>query len=412
MSELINNRAHRIEALKHIILDLHRGAAPHEVKARLKALVRETDAIEIAAMEQSLIAEGMPVEEIRAMCNLHAEMFEEVMAEPALPEIPPGHPVDTFRRENAAIGRAVAMMRAAMTEVRAGAEGDVLTEAVGRWRQAANDLADVEKHYARKENLLFSKLERYGITGPSKVMWAKDDDIRALVKLLDRRLAEPELTPERLKEIADTAGDPAAAEIDGMIFKEENILLPMALETLTEEDWGAVWQDSPDYGWCLVEPRPGYEPPQPIGPPPVAEVAQDRALRFPTGNLTLEQLEGMFRALPVDLTFIDADDRVRYFSEGERIFTRSKAILGRKVQNCHPPKSVHMVEQIVSDFRAGRQDKAEFWIELHGKFIHIRYFAVRGAGGEYLGTLEVTQDLAPLRALSGERRLLEYTPAS
>ncbi|MCL4190146.1 MAG: DUF438 domain-containing protein [Thermoguttaceae bacterium] len=412
MSELINNRAHRIEALKHIILDLHRGAAPHEVKARLKALVRETDAIEIAAMEQSLIAEGVPVEEIRAMCNLHAEVFEEVMTEPALPEIPPGHPVDTFRRENEAIGRAVAMMRAAMAEIRAGAEGEVLREAVSRWQQAANDLADAEKHYARKENLLFSKLEKYGITGPSKVMWAKDDDIRALLKLLGRRLAEPELTPERLKEIADTAGDPAAAEIDGMIFKEENILLPMALETLTEEDWGAVWQDSPDYGWCLVEPRPGYEPPQPAGPPPAAEVAQDRALRFPTGNLTLEQLEGMFRALPVDLTFIDADDRVRYFSEGERIFTRSKAILGRKVQNCHPPKSVHMVEQIVSDFRSGRQDKAEFWIELQGKFIHIRYFAVRGAAGEYLGTLEVTQDLAPLRALSGERRLLEYAPAS
>lgn len=141
-------------------------------------------------------------------------------------------------------------------------------------------------------------------------------------------------------------------------------------------------------------------------------MAQDRALRFPTGNLTLEQLEGMFRALPVDLTFIDADDRVRYFSEGERIFTRSKAILGRKLQNCHPPKSVHMVEQIVSDFRAGRQEKAEFWIELQGKFIHIRYFAVRGAAGEYLGTLEVTQDLAPLRALSGERRLLECAPAS
>jgi len=412
MSELINNRAHRIEALKHLILALHRGAAPDEVKARLKALVRETAAIEIAAMEQSLIAEGVPVEEIRAMCNLHAEVFEEVMTEPALPAIPPGHPVDTFRRENEASGRAVAMMRAAIAEIRAGAEGDVLTDAVGRWRQAANDLADVEKHYARKENLLFSKLEKYGITGPSKVMWAKDDDIRALVKLLGRRLAEPELTSERLKEIADTAGDPAAAEIDGMIFKEENILLPMAMETLTEEDWGAVWQDSPDYGWCLVEPRSGYEPPQPTGPPPEAEVAQDRALRFPTGNLTLEQLEGMFRALPVDLTFIDADDRVRYFSEGERIFTRSKAILGRKVQNCHPPKSVHMVEQIVSNFRAGRQDKAEFWIELHGKFIHIRYFAVRGAAGDYLGTLEVTQDLAPLRALRGERRLLEYAPAS
>jgi DUF438 domain-containing protein len=412
MSELINNRAHRIEALKHIIKDLHAGIAADEVKARLKSLVRETDAAEIAAMEQELIAEGMPVDEVRAMCNLHAEIFDEVMADPAPADIPPGHPVDTFRRENEAIRRAAAEMRSAMDAVRRRPSGEELDAAVSRWRQAYNDLTDIDKHYARKENLLFSKLEKYGITGPSKVMWAKDDEARALLKLVGRRLAEPDLTIDRLIEIADTAGEPAAAEVEGMIFKEEKILLPMSLETLSDEDWGAIWEDSPQIGWCLVEPREGYRPPEPASPPPAAEIRQDRSLSFNTGNLTLGQLAGVFRALPVDLTFIDAEDRVRYFSEGERIFTRSKVILGRHVQNCHPPKSVHVVDQIVSDFRSGRENKAEFWIELHGRFIHIRYFAVRGEQGEYLGTLEVTQDLTPLRGLQGERRLLDYTPAA
>jgi DUF438 domain-containing protein len=125
--------------------------------------------------------------------------------------------------------------------------------------------------------------------------------------------------------------------------------------------------------------------------------------------LSLEQIRGLFAALPLDLTFVDAEDRVRYFSEGpDRVFARSKAILGRKVQHCHPPKSVHIVEQILDDFKSGRHDVAEFWIPFQGKFVHIRYFAVRDAAGRYLGTLEVTQDLTRLRALEGERRLLQY----
>ncbi|MBD3162705.1 MAG: PAS domain-containing protein, partial [Candidatus Latescibacteria bacterium] len=140
-----------------------------------------------------------------------------------------------------------------------------------------------------------------------------------------------------------------------------------------------------------------------------AQLPEGKAVMFPTGSLTFKQLKGLLAALPVDVTFVDAEDRVRYFSEGaDRVFSRSKAILGREVQHCHPPKSVNVVEQIVTDFRSGKQDVAEFWIDLHGRFIHIRYFAVRDDGGEYLGTLEVTQDLTRLRALEGERRLLEY----
>jgi DUF438 domain-containing protein len=133
------------------------------------------------------------------------------------------------------------------------------------------------------------------------------------------------------------------------------------------------------------------------------------ALVFPTGSLNLDQLGAIFRTLPVDLTFVDADDRVRFFTEGKkRVFVRPKAIIGRKVEHCHPPASVHIVEQIVSDFRSGRQDVAEFWIEVKGQFVHIRYFAVRDEKGTYLGTLEVTQDLTKERSLEGERRLLQY----
>jgi DUF438 domain-containing protein len=143
-----------------------------------------------------------------------------------------------------------------------------------------------------------------------------------------------------------------------------------------------------------------------------AEIPVNGVISLPSGNITVEQLQGIFAALPLDLTFVDARDRVAFFTEGHsRIFARSKAIIGRKVQHCHPPQSVDTVSTILADFRSGRQNSAEFWINFKGRLIHIRYFAVRDPNGDYLGTVELTQDLTPLRQLEGERRLLEYKPA-
>ena len=277
------------------------------------------------------------------------------------------------------------------------------------WRQAYNDLMDVEKHYQRKEHLLFSCLERHGITGPSKVMWGKDDEVRALLKTLGEALAAQGASAAEWKVVIQAVADPALVAVEEMIYKEEKILLPMSQGALTEDEWGEIWQQSPEYGYCLVEPGDRYRPPVSTDPARVAAVAANESLVFPTGALTPAQLRWLFTVLPLDLTFVDADDRVRYFSEGpDRVFARSKAILGRQVQHCHPPKSVHIVEQILDDFKAGRHSVAEFWIPFQGRFVHIRYFAVRDEAGTYLGTLEVTQDLTRLRALEGEQRLLQY----
>ena len=198
------------------------------------------------------------------------------------------------------------------------------------------------------------------------------------------------------------------AAVAEMIYKEENILLPMALDTLTEDEWAEIWAASPRYGWCLVEPLEGYIPPESVIRKEM-ELPRDGVIMLPTGNVTVEQLHAVLSCLPLDLTFVDADDRVAFFTEGpDRIFARSKAIIGRKVQHCHPPRSVEIVDRILSDFRSGRQNVAEFWIDFHGKFVHIRYFAVRDKSAKYVGTVEITQDIAPLRKLEGERRLLEY----
>jgi DUF438 domain-containing protein len=348
-------------------------------------MVKETDYSEIVAMEQELIADGMPASEIACMCDLHSQVTRDVMVQFGPPPLPAGHPADTLRRENVALRDVLTALRAAL------AAGDQLAQ-----RAAYNDLTDVEKHYQRKENCFFPKLEAHGITGPSKVMWAKHDEIRGLIRDFGAALKD---------------GEKVAAAVEEMIYKEENILLPMCLDAFTEDDWAEIWHASPRYGWCLVAPREGYQPAAPVLKDALNLPATE-AVQLPTGQLSLEQLLAIFNTLPVDLTFVDADDRVAFFSEGpDRVFARSRAILGRKVQNCHPPKSVHIVDQIIADFRAARQNVAEFWIELHGKFVHIRYFAVRNERGEYLGTLEVTQEVSRIRALTGERRLLEYESA-
>jgi DUF438 domain-containing protein len=407
MSELIDNRRQRIETLKQIIKKLHHGEDPERVRQQLVDIVKTADAGEVAAMEQEIIAEGIPVEEIKSMCDLHAHVVQDVLQE-QLAEVPPGHPADTLRRENESLREACDHMQAAMDAIRALPPDAEPSTDLLQWRQALNDLMDVDKHYRRKEDLFFSVLERHGITGPSKVMWAVHDEARKRLKALDEALAATDATAGEFAEVANHVGDEALQIVRNMTRKEEDILLPMMMQTLTEEQWAEIWAQSPRYGWCLVEPRDGYQPPQPEQRAETVDLPEDQAITFPTGQLDFGQLRGIFGALPVDLTFVDADDRVRFFSEGDRIFSRSKAILGRKVQHCHPPKSVHIVDEIVADFRSGRQNVAEFWIQLHGKFVHIRYFAVRDEAGAYLGTLEVTQDLTRLRALEGERRLLQY----
>jgi len=409
MSEVIDNKANRIRVLKDIIKHLHAGNPPEQVQRQMREIVRQTDASEIMAMEQELMAEGMPVDEVRSMCDLHSKVTRDVLVQlPVRKAIPPGHPVDTFRRENEALRSVIAAMTQTLAELQGATEAVDTAAILLRVRQSFNELMDIDKHYQRKEHALFSCLERHGITGPSKVMWAKDDDVRNLLKHLGECIHPDPAAIDKWKANLLKAANTAVQAVQEMIYKEENILFPMSLETLTEDEWAEIWSVSPKYGWCIVEPRQGYVPAASV----MAEsmkIPPTGALMLPTGNVNLEQLSAIFATLPLDLTFVDADDRVAFFTEGpDRIFARSKAIIGRKVQNCHPPRSVETVDQILQDFRAGKQNVAEFWINFHDRFVHVRYFAVRNPDGAYLGTVELTQDLTPLRALQGERRLLEY----
>jgi DUF438 domain-containing protein len=272
--------------------------------------------------------------------------------------------------------------------------------------EVLNLLMDIDKHYSRKENLLFPYMEKYGITAPPKVMWGVDDEIRAAIKeakaMLQSYGGDREQLAVKIEE--------AANRVVEMIFKEENILFPMVMETLSEDEWLAIENESDEIGYCLVGPQGKWKPARTNLEEKQEETGQKAAegyLKFETGLLTAKEIELMFNNLPLDITFVDKDGAVKYFSQGkERIFPRTKAIIGRQVHNCHPPASVHIVEKLVEDFKTGKKDHEDFWIRMGDVFAYIRYFAIRDENGEYVGTMEVTQNIKPIQELSGEKRLV------
>ena len=408
MSELINNSQKRKELLKHMILQLHSGEAPEEIKKRLQELLKSIPYDEVVEVEQELISEGLPEEEVLKFCDIHTSVLEGSIDQTKAKPVPEGHPVDTFKRENRELERIADEMIKLLNGTEALME-DEIGFFVLRLRAGLNSLMDVDKHYLRKEYLVFPYLESKGITGPPKVMWGKHDEERELLKAAIEALGSvTSVTKEELLSLRDLVIKPAVQGIYDMIMKEEEILFPMCMDKLTEEEWYAVYEQTQEFGYCLYDPQVEWKPEG----VEVSEVTYGagKSIRLSTGSFEPEEMEALFRTIPIDITFVDKDDKVKFFSLGpDRVFTRNRAILGRDVRMCHPPASVNIVEQILADFKSGKESSAAFWINFQGRFIYIEYFALRSEKGDYLGTIEFTQDLTHLRELKGEQRLLSYS---
>lgn len=405
MSELINNIEKRKQLLKHMILKLHEGTQADVVRQQLLQLLGEVPYGEVVEVEQELIAEGLPQEEVIKLCDVHSQALKGVVAEDESQQAPAGHPVHTFIQENRALQLVISQVEDFIKNPSAHETQELLT----RLKSSFNQLSDVDKHYRRKENLVFPYLEKLGITGPPTVMWGKHDEIREQLKAVHEALNAPdEFGTEDVEALIEFLVHPALVAVEEMVYKEEKILLPMCMERFTDTDWLEIDNQSVEIGFCLYDPQDEWKP---EGMPARAEAApvEDGKVQLPSGSFTVEELTHVLNTLPVDMTFVDKNDRVKYFSQGShRIFDRNRSILNRSVQMCHPPSSVHIVDQILDDFKSGRESRAPFWINMDGRFIHIEYFAVRNDKGEYLGTLEMSQDLTGLRALEGEQRLLSY----
>ncbi len=410
MSEVINNRQQRIEMMKSLIRQLDAGVAEDRVRMQLETMLDEADYSDVFMMEVQLVQEGIAAERIQQLCDTHTRVLKKHLDLQETPETVAGHPVHTFVQENHQLVKTTGLIRLLVQKLEALAEDADATEAMRTVQLHLNSLMDVDKHYRRKEYLLFPYFEKNNLPGPPMVMWGKHDEVRALLAETIAALQQTEqMSAAEARAFCLFTVLPALEAVDDMVYKEEKILFPTALDLLTEQDWYEVYLQSDEYGYCLYAPQFDWQPEGGVHQEVHKSAAAVGRVQMPTGSFTLEELIGTFRSLPFDLTFVDKEDTVRYFTPGrERIFDRSRAILGRKVQYCHPPKSVHIVNQIVRDFKSGKQERARFWIQMGGRLIYICYYAVRDEQGSYLGTLEVTQDLSELRNLEGERRLLMY----
>lgn len=409
MSELINNSDTRKQILKGLLLKIHQGLNPEQVKAELVELLRQVPYGEVVEVEQQLIEEGLPPEEIQKFCDVHSLVLEGNIDLSGAKSIPPGHPVDTFIQENKELLKVVDEASELLDRLAKTQPPEDPSALILRLLSAFNGLLDIDKHYQRKEYLLFPFLEKAGITGPPAVMWGKHDEIRNMIKGCAEVLRTGGLTPKDILSAYDLLFNPALLGIEDMIKKEEEILFPMSLDHLTDENWWEIYQQTLSIGFCLYDPQQEWKPAGILETTDDTSQIQGNTIQLPSGSFSAAELMAILNILPVDITFVDRNDKVKYFSQGtHRIFTRSRSIINRDVRLCHPPASVHIVEKIIDDFKSGAASHAPFWIQMQGKFIYIEYYALRDELGEYLGTLEVSQDLTEQRKLEGEQRIVSY----
>ena len=393
MSELFNKE----EFLKGLIRRLHEEPDKLEnIREDFMRVVRELTPVEIAQVEQKLVEEGMPPESIQLMCNIHLDVFKEALDEDSL-HVDSWHPLHILIEEHRDILNRTKELRDLTGKI---ISGNYDGEDIRRLQSSIQYLDSLEAYFSKEENVLFPYLERHGLVQPPAIMWKEHDEVRNLrkkMKIEYENLKNGD--PNKVNELAITISE----LFTNHIYKEHKILFPSALKLLSNNEWESIRVEFDEIGYFSFEPMPFVSS---------EEVSKNNGVEglvnLGSGFLKVDQLLLMLNSLPFDITFVDENDTVRYFSEGkERIFVRTRAIIGRKVQNCHPQKSAHVVNRILEDFKNGVRDVAEFWLNLGPKIVHIRYFALRDTLGKYAGTLEVTQEISSIKALEGEKRIYD-----
>ncbi len=415
MSELLGKK----ERLKDALRRLHQGKDVEEVKKEIKELLKDIYPTEIPVIEQELMEEGVSVEDIARLCDVHVELFREAVAGKfKAPE--KGHPLNTLYKENEEILKDAEKLMLYAKNVERNAD---------EIKKFAKQLRFIGfTHYDREEMLIFPYLERRGITAVPSTLWRKHDEIRIkirqLIKFIDGGMLER--AKDKAMEVSSLLTD--------MVFRENNILYPTLKALLSEGEWKAIKQQEDEFGFYKVKPAEWKSDAKPLHPYEIeAELTEEEINRLPEeirmsmenvkadksrvkregdieldiGYLLPEEINQIFKTLPFGITFIDRDDRVRFFS-GHRIFRRPRSVLGRPVQLCHPPKSVHIVEKILKAFKEGSRSKADFWIKMGDKFVYILYIPVRDEEGNYIGTIEVEQEISELKKLEGEKKILDW----
>ena len=404
MSELLKNKK---RMLKELIMALHAGGHPDEMKEKFKEALEGIDPLEISKIEEELIKEGMPSEEVRRLCDVHLAVFRESLEKPKA-EVPAGHPIHILLKEHELVKRFVEGISSLLPKVEQANDFEGIGSELPEIEELLRHLKEYEKNKVREENSLFPYLEKHGVTQPPSIMWTEHDEQRKEIKEASKTLENKEsLKFEEFKRKLLTHLKNLTDLIPNHFYKEENILFPTALRLIDDREWQEIKASMDDLGYCYFTPKEAIGKKVELEKE-VKEKAHEGEITFETGSMNKDELEAMLNSLPIDITFVDKEDTVRYFSQPkERLFPRAKAVIGRKLQQCHPQKSVHLLNQILDEFKSGERDLAEFWVDVKGRKIHIRYFAVRDSSGKYLGCVGVDQDITDIQKLEGEKRLLE-----
>lgn len=448
-----NIQTDRIEKLKSYLKRLGEGESLEAVRKDFAAEFQGVEASEIMKAEEAILTEGTPITEVQKLCDVHSALFHGTTdysnkheKSAALSQVK-GHPLQTFTRENEALTKLIDRMKELLhdTDETTGSGSLPVDEKqadtgkfpvdekqvdTGNLPQIAAQLLKIREvavHYAKKGDLLYPHLNaRYGIAGPSAVMWTADDEIRdelgALCKALQkgREAAEQNATGsfqssqwdvkwlERLQKVLMRAEE--------MIYKENHILFPNCAVNFTEEDWMGIYRDAKDYADCLGVHGEVWEEAENwlrkekeakktvfkgTKDSQASEGEEDRAgsnfsdgvIHMPGGHMTIRQLTALLNTIPLEISFIDAEDRNCYFNEGPKVFKRAQMALGRSVFTCHPPKVETMVRRIIGEFREGTLDRVPVWMDKGGRTMLVTYMAVRDESGEYMGTMELVQDM-------------------
>lgn len=379
--------------IKQILKDLTKGLDPTEAKEKIKQDIGTIESQELFTIENELIQEGISPEEIRKFCNVHALLFEGMFENKISDPSNLSHPVNIMKSENREIEKIIYKIKDAFQTN----NSDILLKSL-------NDLESIVRlHFQRKEQILFPLLEKHKFYGPSQVMWAKDDEVRSLIKkaIKEFKVISKEYETDYL--------NPMIEEVLSMIYKEENVLYPTTLEKLSANEWVDVFRQSADIGYILIKVPEEVFIAEDINKRAISESKIENGyITLPTGKVKLEELRIILNTLPLDISFIDTENNVRYYSHSpNRIFVRTPSVIGRNVENCHPPKSVDAVKKVIEDLKTGKKKSHDFWFNMQEKFIFIRYLPVRDEFGNYLGILEVTQDITEIKKLEGEKRLVE-----
>jgi len=401
--------ADRKKMLKDIIKQLHEGTPPLTVKEMFSKYLETITPQEIAEVEQELVKEGVSREELQKLCDIHLAIFREQLGKTTT-QIPLWHPINILIEEHNSMLGLLERYKRLLEDIKKAENLAQVEGGIVQLSSIAEDFNDSEKHYLREENVLFPLLEKHGITEPPAVMWMEHDKIRKSKRELQelvKKVGEQEFNSfkERINENFEAMN----MVVPNHFYKENNILFPTALQLITNGEWVEALKEFDEIGYCRFTPRP------PVAPEIYKEEkkgALPNDIQFETGSLSAEEVGALLNSLPIDITFVDREDKVKFFNKSEkRIFIRTKSVIGRKVQQCHPQKSIHIVNKILDSFKEGKKDVAEFWIEKEGSLIHIRYFPVKDKDGKYLGTIEVTQDVTEIKKLEGEKRLLDWEGA-